>query len=179
MIIAGTFKKRGASAPNYWQLNWRDCFSYFKTATLFCLIIFLPLSITILIVGQICLYFGCKFTQPIVEELIQLNTWKPAAAFLTGAVIIAPLWEELYFRGILYPVLKKFMPLGWAMFGSSLAWALIHWHWPVFLPFTFLGCALCLLYEQTGKIGNAIAAHMIFNTLNITLLLLEKYYGNT
>ena len=173
-----TYQIRGVPAFIYWRLELREIFAYFKTGFKFYLTIILPLILIAAAVMLVCRHFGVKFTQPQVELFVQLKSPGQIITFLLFAVIIAPLWEEMLFRGALYPFLKKFMPFGWAMLLSSLVWAIIHLHWPVILPFTFLGCALCFVYEQTGKLGNAIAVHVIFNLTSSLLLLFLKHYGN-
>ena len=175
LVAIFTFHQRGASAAIYWQFQWRDSFSYIKNGFKASCFTIPPVIIIVGVLYQVFLHFGVEVLQPVVEQLLQLKSWKQIVAFIFFAVVVAPLWEEIFFRGVLYPFLKKYMHFGWAMFLSSLAWAAIHWHLPVMLPFTFLGCVLCLLYEKTGKLGNVIVAHAIFNLFNVALLLIEKY----
>jgi membrane protease YdiL (CAAX protease family) len=166
------------NAFSHWQLNPLEFWYYTKQGLRGYLTIILPLTALALLVAGTCKLFGAKFTQPQVELFLELKNARQITHFILFAVIIAPIWEEITFRGTLYPFLKKHLPTGWAMILSSTTWAAIHLHWPVLLPFTLLGCALCLLYEKTGKLGCNIALHAIFNLTSSLLLLLLKHYGD-
>ncbi|MDR0533357.1 MAG: CPBP family intramembrane metalloprotease [Verrucomicrobiales bacterium] len=168
----------GVNAFSYWQFDHREFWFYGKQGLRGYVTILLPLTVIALLVAGLCKLLGVQFTQPQVEVFLGLKGVRQILLFVFFAVIVAPIWEEVAFRGVLYPFLKKHLPMGWAMVLSSAVWAAIHLHWPVLLPFTFLGCALCFLYEKTGKLGCNIVLHAIFNLTSTLLLLFLKHYGN-
>jgi membrane protease YdiL (CAAX protease family) len=179
--VAGSvilYQLRGTFAFAYWRFDVAELWSCCKAGWRGYLMVIVPLTVIALLVAGVCRIFGLKFTQPQVELFLSLKTPAQISLFLFFAVIVAPLWEEITFRGVLYPFLKKHLPMGAAMLLSSLLWAAIHLHWPVLLPFTFLGCALCFLYEQTGRLGHTIAVHAIFNLMTVLLLLFLRHYGD-
>ena len=91
--------------------------------------------------------------------------------FGIGAILLAPVAEEVLFRGIIYPVLKQtgFPALAW--WGSSLIFAGIHLNLMAFIPMTVLALVLARLYERTGNLLAPILVHVLFNATNFTLAL--------
>jgi membrane protease YdiL (CAAX protease family) len=87
-----------------------------------------------------------------------------ALAFVT-LIIVAPLAEEILFRGFLYGKLRKRMPLWVAMLITSALFGLIHGQWNVGLDVFALSIVLCSLREITGSIWAGILLHMIKNSI--------------
>ena len=89
------------------------------------------------------------------------------------AVVLAPVAEEFIFRGMLFPFVKQ---LGWprlAWFGVSAFFALIHMDVATFLPLFALALALTWLYVKTDNLLAPIAAHALFNAVNLIVLLAQ------
>ena len=91
--------------------------------------------------------------------------------YLTGvAVVVAPFFEELLFRGILLPAVAKRYGVGWAIVLVSLAFAGIHLHLPSLVPLFVMAVAFSLAYLHTGSILAPAVMHGLFNAVNILLL---------
>jgi membrane protease YdiL (CAAX protease family) len=90
-----------------------------------------------------------------------------------GAVVLAPVAEEMLFRGILYPTLKQsgYPRLAW--WASSLLFASTHMNLLAFVPLTFLALVLAWLYERTANLLTPIVTHVLFNAVNFTLLVIQ------
>lgn len=88
-----------------------------------------------------------------------------------SAVIVAPLAEELLFRGYLYGVLKRFTDSYFAAVATALIFALVHQHIGTLVPLFSLGLVLVLAYELTGSLLVPIFIHALFN-LGSTVLIL-------
>lgn len=86
-------------------------------------------------------------------------------------VVLAPLIEEWFFRGMLLSALTRWIgPLGGAV-GSSVVFALVHREL-ILLPGLFVfGLVLCWLTLRTGRIGVAVVAHLAFNLTTVVQLL--------
>ena len=89
---------------------------------------------------------------------------------LTAVVVlvVAPVAEELFFRGFVYRALRnRFSTLG-AAATVGLVFGSIHYSGPdtlTLLPIlSLLGVTFCLLYEWSGSLYPAIALHAINNT---------------
>ncbi len=92
------------------------------------------------------------------------------------AVVLAPVAEEFFFRGLLFSIAKKYgwPKLGW--FGVSFLFALMHVNAPTFLPLFALALALTGLCEITDGLLAPIVAHSLFNAANLAILLLPEKY---
>jgi hypothetical protein len=90
------------------------------------------------------------------------------------AVVLAPVAEEFVFRGMLYPFVKQLGRPRLALFGVSLLFAAIHLDAAIFVPLFVLALALTWLYELTDNLLAPIAAHSLFNTANLVILLSQK-----
>lgn len=97
------------------------------------------------------------------------------AAFL-GAAIMAPVLEEVVFRGIvLRGLLNKGLSPTLAIWLSSLLFGLIHANFWQFTGATLIGFALGLIYYQTKSLLLVISFHMLNN---IASILLGKFFGD-
>jgi membrane protease YdiL (CAAX protease family) len=90
-------------------------------------------------------------------------------AFFT-LVVIAPIAEEIIFRGYLYGKLKKYIPVWVAIIVTSLLFGAIHGEWNIFFDTFALSLVLCLLREFTGSIWSSILLHMIKNGIAFYIL---------
>ncbi len=97
--------------------------------------------------------------------------WVRLAA-VGGAAVLAPVGEEIFYRGILQTGLRKLCPrIGrtllhrWiAVAAASAAFAMMHRSTPHHVPALFvLSLLLGGLYERTGSLGVPILVHMLFN----------------
>jgi membrane protease YdiL (CAAX protease family) len=87
------------------------------------------------------------------------------------AVAIAPVAEELAFRGYLYGVIKRFFGAVPALLLSGILFALIHLNLPSFFPLLVLGWVFALAYELSGSLLVPMTMHALFNALNLILAL--------
>ena len=78
-------------------------------------------------------------------------------------VVIAPLAEELLFRGYLFGKLRKYAPLWISILITSLLFAIVHFAWNVGLDVFALSIVLCLLRVITGSLWPSIMLHMLKN----------------
>lgn len=91
-------------------------------------------------------------------------TWLLAALFLLIGVI-APIVEEVFFRGYAYNVMRsRWGPIG-GVLGSALLFASVHLYIVQFFSIFILGTVLCILYEKTGSLLTNIIAHSVMNLL--------------
>jgi membrane protease YdiL (CAAX protease family) len=95
----------------------------------------------------------------------RVPSWGVAVLWLS-AVIISPLSEELFFRGLLQTVFRGYVDRPWtAIAFASIAFGLVHVSQPQYVAaLTVLGFALGYLYEHTGSLIGPILMHILFNT---------------
>ena len=102
-------------------------------------------------------------------------SWPGRIALGATAILLAPLAEEILFRGIIYPAVKQAGYPHLALWGSVLLFAAIHMNAVTFLPLALLALLLTALYEWTDNLLAPISAHALFNALNFaTLFLVEQ-----
>ena len=98
--------------------------------------------------------------QAITEERSWLGT-----GYLLVTIVAAPIYEELIFRGILFPYITRKVGVVGGVLAVSAAFALIHAHIPSILPLFLLSCVLCLAYWRTGSLWVSIGIHALFNAI--------------
>jgi membrane protease YdiL (CAAX protease family) len=96
-------------------------------------------------------------------------------AFAT--ILLAPVAEEMLFRGIIYPMLKRTGFPRLALWITAFFFASIHMDLAVFVPLLFLAVMLTLLYEWTNNLLACIVLHGLFNAANFAMLFLMKNPG--
>ena len=141
---------------------------------------------------------GCNFIASAVLNLLQtllgnsselLNQNNEALLDLAGedfgtisvvAVFLAPITEELMFRGGVFGLIRK-KSRAWAYAAGTLLFALYHvWgyalldptYWLYLLQYLPAGFLLCRCYERTDSIWCSIFFHMLVNLVSLRLLML-------
>ena len=109
--------------------------------------------------------------QKAVKTLLESDN--TALKVVTGlsAIIVAPLVEEIIFRGYLYPVIKRYAGCFFAAITTSLLFAVIHGNLPGIMPLFTLALILTLAYELTGCLWVPIVAHSLFNLTQVYQML--------
>jgi len=90
-------------------------------------------------------------------------------AFVT-LVVIAPVAEELLFRGYLFGKLRAYVPVWLAILLTSALFGAIHMAWNVGVDVFALSIVLCLLRVWTGRLWPSILLHMIKNAIAFCFL---------
>lgn len=93
--------------------------------------------------------------------------WPPSMLVLLGvaAVLVAPVAEELFFRGLLYRGLRGFWSILPALALSGFCFGLFHLNLGVLIPFTLVGALFAWSAEASGSLFTSIGAHMLVNGL--------------
>src|SRR5262249_19819378 len=109
--------------------------------------------------------------EQVAIKVVQANeAWWQRLCLGVTTIVMAPLAEEMIFRGILYSFIKQLGHPKLALYGSALLFAAAHTNLLIFIPLTFLGVALALLYERTNKLLTSVVAHAFFNAVNFCIL---------
>jgi membrane protease YdiL (CAAX protease family) len=101
---------------------------------------------------------------PDLTESMQLILGAPVLGVLY-IMIIAPIFEEIFFRGIIFGGLRqKGHGVIFATIVSALLFALMHMNVAQGVNAFFLGLLAAYVYHQTGNLKSAIWLHVINNT---------------
>lgn len=98
--------------------------------------------------------------------------WAYVFLVLIAAAILAPIFEEIFFRGFLYAGLRNKMGIQPALLINAAFFAFVHFEAIGFLPRFFVGYLLGLIYEQRRTLTAPIVAHAVYNA---SLIMLATY----
>jgi membrane protease YdiL (CAAX protease family) len=108
--------------------------------------------------------------QPIAEVIMTAGSkWEMVVPFIVAS-LFAPISEELYFRGFLYPALRRKIGVVGGILVTSLIFGSLHFDFIRMIPLAFGGIWLNWLYEKSGSIYTSIVAHSVWNGI-MTLLI--------
>lgn len=90
-----------------------------------------------------------------------------------SSVIVSPIYEEVLYRGFIYPTLRNRFGVKKAIVFSALIFSLVHLPSIDILPVNFVnGLVFAILYERTNSIYVPMVAHALFNLSLMTLVYL-------
>lgn len=99
-------------------------------------------------------------------------------AFVT-LVIIAPVAEEIIFRGYLFGRLKKYAPVWVAIVVTSVVFGALHGAWNLAVDTFALSVVMTLLRQNTGSLWASILLHMSKNGLAFYILFINPTFLHT
>ncbi len=108
---------------------------------------------------------------PIPKEL-PIDTFfrTPAEAWALSilSITLAPLMEELFFRGFLYPVLARGIGVPFAVFLTALGFAALHgaqlmFSWGPVLVIFLVGLVLTIVRARKNSVAAGVLIHMAYN----------------
>ena len=105
------------------------------------------------------------FGEPHQEDIAE--GFGPIPVQIILIVILAPISEEVCFRGMLYGGLRRRLPVIPAALIGALVFGGLHalTGLTAVPPLVFFGFILCLLYEKTGSIVPGILLHVLNNSV--------------
>ena len=147
--------------------------------------------LSIFFLSFILMFLWVNITTRIFPSTQNSSAIKEAVANLTGisyfvtrvlyGSLIAPIVEELVFRGLLMTALSKFKKYYIDAIISSTLFSLIHvlqygWVLTDFIVYAGAGLLLCILFRYTRSIYWSMALHILWNTFLIIVSLLVFGY---
>jgi len=128
-----------------------------------------------LVVAQIAARLLPELPQPThpIGPLIGQVADRPIVILVFVLVsMVAPFFEETFFRGVLYSALRERLSPAWAIVVSGSAFAAVHPQLPLgFLPLFILGAGFALLFAATRSLVPSMVGHSINNTLTFLVAL--------
>ena len=106
-----------------------------------------------------------------IKEAIRDKNWAQLAPLILLATIVAPISEEVMFRGLLFRVLLDRGGFFMAAIISSALFTLMHDSIASWGPLMVLGMLLAWVYHRSGSLLASIALHFAFNTAMITAII--------
>ncbi len=161
-VSAKKFGLRLARLPHYIVIGVKGYF------------MFLPIYILIVVgVSNLSRIMGVDLkAQEVLTMLAQRDNFTPfqLKMMILFVGILGPIAEEIFFRGLLYRVLKKSIGRPAGLLVSAVLFALIHNNIMAFFPIVGLGIMLGLLLDKTASLIPSIVMHCMVNSLSMFML---------
>lgn len=171
LILYGLLRSAGEAPEGGWlQFRWRPLGSALRKA-LKTLLIVLPL---VSLVGwlQQLVWSDVGGSNPLLELVLRSGNGLTLACFAFTAIVLAPLFEETIFRGVLLPVVGRELGPVPAVVISSAVFGLAHLSLGEFPSLFTLGLGLGWLRLSSGRLSTCVGLHALWNGLTFTNLLL-------
>ena len=171
VILWAQLRHQGSPPQGGWlQWRWRPLATAARAGLLHVLMV-LPL---VTLVGWLMEHVvgGGSGSNPLLE--LVLNTANPLALalFALTAIVLAPLFEETLFRGVLLPVIGVRYGGFWAVVVSALVFGIAHLSLGELPALVVLGLGLGWLRLQSGRLAPSVVMHGLWNGLTFVNLLL-------
>jgi len=140
--------------------------------TIISFILIIPVIFLLSLTSKLILF---EFPEQAKVLEMKINIYKNLTTNFISIVIVAPMLEEIIFRGLFYRAIKKFIPFVQAALISSLIFSIIHQNILSLIVLFMLSLFLTWIYEKTKSILFPIIVHSIFNLLMLSLILLENH----
>ncbi len=126
-----------------------------------------------LLIGGIYWWFDHALTVWLWQQdpQISITAWQTAnshyhwLSVLLSTVVLAPVFEELLFRGLLLKALTQRFNFYLAATATAVVFALIHWSWPAFISLFLVGWVYAWLSHRSGSVLPAMLAHCTHNLI--------------
>ena len=118
--------------------------------------------------GLVVSIFGDPPDQEITEEIKEETAAIAIAGYIAVTCLLAPLAEEVFFRGFLFPLMRSRFGIAAGVIVTGALFSLVHalGSPPEALIVLFvLGAGLCLLYLRTGSLLPCIGLHALNNAI--------------
>ncbi len=136
------------------------------------LVAWLPATLIGALVAGLLELVGVEVAPQTAEEAV--NRLNPVLVVI-AIVVVAPIAEELFFRGIIFNAWLREHGWWWAAIGSAILFAISHLSLPQALPLFLLGLVFAWAYRRTGSLLTPIGMHATFNAVSVVFLLLVRY----
>ena len=104
-------------------------------------------------------------SNPLLELVLTTRNPLALGCFALTALVLAPLFEETLFRGVLLPGLARRWGRGWGLLVSALTFAAAHLSVAELPALLVLGLGLGWLRLRSGRLGSCVLMHACWNGL--------------
>lgn len=159
---------RERAALGFWRASGR------VALTVFAVLLFCSLMTQLHLDKLIMQLTGSPEQQEVVQSLMDGNAAQKLV-LAVAAIVMAPIGEEVCFRGFVYNVLRARAGVWAAAVATGLLFGAVHTSLVQFLPLALFGFLQCLLYEKSKTLILPMVVHAVFNSLNVIVILLLPY----
>lgn len=117
-------------------------------------------------------YLGVEqVLQEPVQMVLDGGTFAEKTLIYLMVIAVAPICEELVFRGVIFRFFNERLPLVLALGLSGGFFALMHFNAYSFAPLMTLGMTLALAYRESSSLLSPMIMHAGFNTVSLIYIL--------
>ena len=173
-IFAAMLRGRGTPPAGGWlQWHWRPAASALARAIATVLMVLPAVALCGWLIEH--LWPDAGGSNPLLDLVLTNPDPRALACFAFTATVLAPLFEETLFRGVLWPVLARRLGPMPAVLASGMVFALAHLSLTELMPLLVLGVGLGWLRWRTGRLAASVLMHALWNGLTfINLLVLAR-----
>lgn len=137
---------------------------------------YLALRVILIFYGVVAALIGRLFNASPPQDLTTRvpglfgGGWVGIVLAALVVVVIAPVVEEMFFRGFMYPAFKRRLGAGWGNAVSSLIFGIFHGSVWLIAPTALIGAVLAYMYEKERSLGPPIMLHSLNNLVSIIIL---------
>ena len=129
------------------------------------------------VINRISSYYGINpDMQDVVKWILEEDSLLVLSSLVFFGIIIAPMIEEIIFRGFLQSALKNYLGNRYAILVSASLFAGVHMDIFAFFQILILGLLLGYLYEKTQTLAASVVVHILHNSLTLIFLLYFKFF---
>lgn len=114
--------------------------------------------------------------QAAYDAINRAGSWREFLPVWAAVGLIAPLSEEIFFRGYSFPLFRTIWGSNKGAVLSALFFGAMHFDLWRLIPLAVAGWILNLLYEKTGSLWTAIIAHGVWNAALALLLSFRLFF---
>jgi uncharacterized protein len=170
LLLALMLPRRTPSPPGGWlQWQWRPARSALSGALVSLLMVLPVVTVSSWVIDR--LWSDPGGSNPLLELVLTSADPLALACFAFTALVVAPLFEEVLFRGVLLPVAGQRLGGAGAVILSAAVFAIAHLSLAELAPLFGLGLGLGWLRWRSGRLGSAVLMHALWNGLTFMNLL--------
>jgi membrane protease YdiL (CAAX protease family) len=119
---------------------------------------------------------GFEFLEPPEEQIPSelFSHWVVIVGLGASVLLGAPLFEELFFRGFVFPALTKVVGVIAGAILSGFLFSLSHLDAGFIIPFAAIGAWFAYLYRRTDSLYTSMLCHFLFNLVAFAALVAQE-----
>lgn len=170
-LFAVVFSRGSWAALGVKFTGWRNILLYGVLGGVF-------LIIVITLLGFVIKQFQPELPPQYYEQILRTaGNLAVVLMIIFAGVVLAPLSEELFYRGMVYPVFRGKLGPVWGAVLAGLVFGAVHGDPWRAIPLSIGGAILCYFYEKTDSILVPAMAHGIWNGLMSLVVYLSLANG--
>ncbi|WP_084176550.1 CPBP family intramembrane glutamic endopeptidase [[Limnothrix rosea] IAM M-220] len=160
VVLAASIWKFRPLPKDWFQVKWLDNWTVWGLGGY---MVALPLVLIVSLINQ-QIWQGQGGSNPILFLALQAQDQVALTIFFITASIMAPLYEEIMFRGFLLPSLTRYMPVWGSILLSAFLFAIAHLSLSEVLPLMTLGIILGFVYTKSKNLLAPMLLHSLWNS---------------